>query len=542
MKRSNADAMMLISFTLKSHPSSSPLTYDKTAWQRGYRTCTKEVAQVIATDLPTDIHGTYYRNGPSKFDIGQDKLLHPFDGDGMVIAITFKDGEAFLRNRFVHTEGYLQEKSAQRVCFRGAFRSLKPGGIWTNFLDTKIKNVANTNVIYWGKKLLALYEAGKPYELDVNTLSVMEEKESTLGGLLSHPLHTFTAHPKICAHRHHLVGMSTKQELTSCTVTFYEFDDLFQTVQQREVILPGFGFFHDFVITKNYYLLLQAPVELNVWPIVLGLKAPAESMSFHADRPAKLYLIPRNLRDEVEVVDLDPHFVFHFVNGYEPKGDGKEIVFDSFRCDNLQVGVSTPQESWWDMDYAANIPYPLLTRYSLKKGEDGKWQTSHQTLSRKALDFSTINPDYMGKKHRYCYAMTGSSEQVSSPFQAFVKIDFEALEEGRSGVREMVYRPAKHEFLGEPLFVKRRRSNEDESEEDANTEEDDGYLVSLLFDGSSDRTETSLVIFDAKDISKGPIHRVPIPRVSFPLGLHSSFAYDLTVDDAEEVIKGFAQS
>ncbi|CAN0026125.1 unnamed protein product, partial [Laminaria digitata] len=90
--------------------------------------------------------------------IGEDLVKHSFDGDGMVMAISFTKEGAYYRNRFVQTKGYKQELKAGKQLYRG-FGNL-PGGPLKNAFRISRKNVANTNVVYWGGKLLALWEGG----------------------------------------------------------------------------------------------------------------------------------------------------------------------------------------------------------------------------------------------------------------------------------------------------------------------------------------------------------------------------------------------
>jgi len=41
------------------------------------------------------------------------RIHHPFDGDGMISAIAFRDGRAHFRNRFVRTAAYLEQRLAK---------------------------------------------------------------------------------------------------------------------------------------------------------------------------------------------------------------------------------------------------------------------------------------------------------------------------------------------------------------------------------------------------------------------------------------------
>jgi hypothetical protein len=62
------------------------------------------------------------------------------------------------------TLGMLTEQQAQRLLFRGAFSVGNPSGglpfISYNPFDLSVKGIANTGVVHWGGKLLALFEVG----------------------------------------------------------------------------------------------------------------------------------------------------------------------------------------------------------------------------------------------------------------------------------------------------------------------------------------------------------------------------------------------
>ncbi len=93
------------------------------------------------------------------------KIPQPFDGDGMIALFAFKDGRAFFANRYVRTAGFVAEQQAQKLLFRGAFSVGNPSGglpfISYNPFDLSVKGIANTGVVHWGGKLLALYEVGR---------------------------------------------------------------------------------------------------------------------------------------------------------------------------------------------------------------------------------------------------------------------------------------------------------------------------------------------------------------------------------------------
>ncbi len=57
----------------------------------------------VEGEIPTNLNGTLFRNGPGLLDIFGREIHHPFDGDGMICAVSFSNGRAHFRNRFVRT-------------------------------------------------------------------------------------------------------------------------------------------------------------------------------------------------------------------------------------------------------------------------------------------------------------------------------------------------------------------------------------------------------------------------------------------------------
>ncbi|CAN0128176.1 unnamed protein product, partial [Phaeothamnion confervicola] len=230
--------------------------YDFAAWKRQFEDAREEadsILEVTSGTLPSDISGTYFRNGGGKFRRGNDVYKHPFDGDGMVTAVTFRDGAAYYRNRLVRTAGLEREERAGRRLYRG-FGNLE-GGFFANAFNIKRKNLANTNVIFWGGKLLALWEAGVPHKLDPKSLETFGT--SQLGGALGDG-DVFSAHPRFDRRRNRLVNFGIKTIRGSETlITVYEFDDKFRPLSRREHKTSGFALIHDFALTDKYCIFFK---------------------------------------------------------------------------------------------------------------------------------------------------------------------------------------------------------------------------------------------------------------------------------------------
>mgnify|MGYP001014242753 CR=1 FL=1 len=104
--------------------------YLRGAWTPLHEEVNATDMRVLEGRIPTDIDGVYLRNtqNPVYQAIGR---YHPFDGDGMIHMIHFKDGRASYRNRFVDTKGLRAEQEAGRRMWAGLMEdprlSARPG-------------------------------------------------------------------------------------------------------------------------------------------------------------------------------------------------------------------------------------------------------------------------------------------------------------------------------------------------------------------------------------------------------------------------------
>ena len=102
---------VLTSLKPNQHP------YLNGAWQPNVDEYTATDMEVIG-EIPKDIDGVYVRNteNPVLEPLGH---YHPFDGDGMLHSISFKEGIAEYRNRFVRTKGFEAEQLAGEALWAG---------------------------------------------------------------------------------------------------------------------------------------------------------------------------------------------------------------------------------------------------------------------------------------------------------------------------------------------------------------------------------------------------------------------------------------
>ncbi|MCF2970502.1 carotenoid oxygenase family protein [Synechococcus sp. Nb3U1] len=478
--------------------SAATSTYSTADWQLGYRSLSQEYDYWISElegRIPARLRGTLFRNGPGKLEAGSQRYGHPFDGDGMICAITFVDGKVHFRNRFVRTREFEAEEKAGRVLYRGVFGTQKPGGWWANFLDLKFKNPANTNVIYQGEKLLALWEASAPYRLNPKTLAT-EGIETFAGGIAAHQ--PFTAHPRRDPATGDLIAFGVRAALNS-TLLFYRLDPKGQLTEKREYQIPGFAFLHDFVWTPHYRIFFQNPVAFNPLPFVLGWQSAGTCLTLKVGDPTRIWLFP-NSGTPIQL-ETEPGFVFHFVNGYEA---GEQVIVDAILYE--EYPALEPNADYLQIDFT-QIPAGKLWRFYL----DPKAGTvSRELLLDRSVEFPAIHPNCMGGSHRYLYIGTTHVPGPNAPLQAILKLDTET---GRT----QQYSFAPRGFVGEPVFIPDPDSHA----------EDEGWIVTVIFDAASQRSQ--VVILEAQDLAAGPIARIPL-RHHIPYGLHGSFTPQVWVE------------
>ena len=384
---------------------------------------------LVEPSLPADLIGTYYRNGPGQFEVGGEKVLHPFDADGMVSAATFNGaGSCFFRNRFVRTQGFQQERRAGKMLYPGQFGNPKP--FWAG--GGTAKNVANTNVIYWGGRLMALWEGGQPHKLD--PLSLGTAGATDLADVVPKGK-SMTAHPRYDANTGRLVAYGyTPNPLTGTALRIFEFDPSFRlkgTVSEYKV--PGvFGLFHDCAVTRNYIVFTASPQSLGDLKragldFLLGRRALAESIEFDKTKPATFLVFRRDGADggTPRVIPADCHFNFHYANAFEDPATGR-LVLDSVRADELQLGDMAAGRAggvpvWETVDFAGEVPPSRLWRYTLdvERGEC----VSAKCLSPRHLDFPVVNPVASCKEHTFVWANCGASEATAAPPQGIIRVD-----------------------------------------------------------------------------------------------------------------------
>lgn len=470
-------------------------------WAKGYESQLTEYSywiDEIEGTIPPELQGTLFRNGPGSLEVNSQKIGHPFDGDGMICAITFKEGQAHFQNRYVRTEGYLKEQAAGKILYRG-FGTQKAGGWLANIFDTNFKNAANTSVIYWGDKLWAMWEGGQPHQLNPETLETIGT--DNLNGLLE-TKQPFSAHPRIIDNRFINFGV---KGITPQSLTIFELDEFGNKLEQHSHPLSGFAFLHDMLVTENYYIFVQHPFQVKGLPFLLGFKTIEQCFDFNPEQPTKIILISRHGNHDLEILETDSFFGFHHGNAWEK--DGK-IYFESICSDSF------PQKQQEELDLAAisfdDFPNGELWEFELNLSPK---TVVHRKVIERGCEFPSVNPAWVGKEHRYVYMSACNSSAENGPLQAILKLDKETSD-------QQIWSVAPKGFAGEPIFVPRPHG----------TQEDDGWLISLVYDAATHHSYVT--ILDAQDLNQ-VIAKLHLKH-HVPHGFHGNWTSKIFLESSKD--------
>ncbi|MEM9135402.1 MAG: carotenoid oxygenase family protein [Actinomycetota bacterium] len=458
------------------------------AWTPQYEEVDATEMEVIG-EIPTDLDGIYVRNteNPVHDSIG---LYHPFDGDGMLHAMSFRNGRATYRNRFVRTEAFLAEAEAGHALWAGLTgnpkKSQRPG--WGARGD--MKDASSTDVIVHAGEILSThYMCGEGYRFDPATL----DQVGTANWV---PPEGVSAHPKVDLETGELLFFNYGKQAPYMHYGVVGPDRKLKHLIPIE--LPGPRLPHDMAFTRNHSILVDLPFFWNAELLEAGFHVP----TFHDHLPTRFAIVPRyGSPTEIRWFEADPTFVLHWMNAYE---EGDEIILDGYfqedpDPDPLDAPGRDPRLAriMAGIDEQSFRPKLHRWRFNLRTG-----RTTEERLDDRILEFGMWNQRYAGRKNRYLYSTT--TEPGFFLFNGLVKHDLEA---GTSV--ELDFGP--NRFGSEAPFCPRRGA----------TAEDDGYLVSFITDVDHARSEC--VVIDARDVAGGPLCRIILPH-QISSGTHATWA------------------
>ena len=394
---------------------------------------------------------------------GANPRAHPsadwFLGEGMIHGVEISDGKANW-----YRNRYVQTPLLDYPEITNENR-LIPGN-----------SLANTHIVGHAGKILALQETQVPIEMasDLSTVGPY-----SFDGKLERNM---TAHPKICPITGEMLFFG--YGIMPPFMTYHRVSRDGELVQSEIIDVKAATMVHDFAITENYVLFLDLPM---LWDLK-KLGKPGIPISYDESYGARIGVMPRTGKsDDVQWFEIEPCYIYHTMNAYE---HGSKILFHAPKLVGYtSVGMKNP-------------PIPKLHRWTIDLDTG---TVKEEQVDDIGVDFPITSPHLVGQSHKHGYVAEFDTGGV--PYiLGFHKYEME------SGSRS-TYRFTDGRSGSEPTFVPAMNAKD----------EDDGYLLSYVFDPNENASE--LVILNAKEISDEPIARIHL-QARVPAGFHGSWIAD----------------
>ena len=334
--------------------------------------------------IPRDLNGTFYRNGPNPAYEPRGRY-HWFDGDGMIHAITLRDGRAAYRNRWVQSDGLKEERAAGEALYPGLLE-LSPSEA------PRFKVTANTNIVFHAGTLLALVESALPTQMAPDSLDTVGLYD--FGGRLNGPM---TAHPKMDPETGEMLffGYSPFPPYLQ-----YHVADRAGALVRSEVIdIAWPSMIHDFAITAEHVIFILCPLVFSLE----NLATTGKLFSWEPERGTRIGVMPRRGGNaDLRWFETEASYVFHPMNAY---AEGEAIVLDVSRYNALRF---MDREAWRQPSIGDDDAARLHRwRIDLRRGGS----ITSTPLDDTSGEFPRVDERRLGRKHRFGYlAATGPED------------------------------------------------------------------------------------------------------------------------------------
>ena len=433
--------------------------------------------EVVQGAVPSDLSGSYLRNGPNPRFPPIGSYTFPIDGDGMVHGLWFEDGTVRYRNRFVETPGLRAEERAQRALWPGLMTFDPPTAdlVGADLAGT-FKDLPDINVVRHAGRLLALAEGNRPFELTAELATVGPWLFD--GGLPK----GLCAHPKVDPHTGELVAF--RYDFTEPFLTWSVVGrDGTMAQPETAIEIDGTYMIHDCAITEHHLVLFVCPFRFDIAAAMRGQSV----LAWEPERGTRIAVVPRD-GSAVRWFDAEPFWVWHFANAFEDGTD--RIIVDFCRWEQPVLGGSelAPQGS------VQRATLPL----------DGR-PVRFDTLDDRVGEFPRVDDRLLGRRH-HRFHVAGVDPDQPPPGVGM----WNTLERFDADTGHKVVRRGGLVCFGEAVFAPRRDS----------ADEDDGYVMTYAYDTVT--TQSTFIILDAADIAGEPVATLQLPQ-RVPFGLHGAW-------------------
>ncbi|GHO46362.1 carotenoid oxygenase family protein [Ktedonospora formicarum] len=459
----------------------------------GYSSLEQEVVLdrlPVSGTIPHWLEGSLLRNGPAKFEMGQQNFRHWFDGFGMLHRFTFQQGQISYANKFLRSDSYVQSMEEGRIV--GSSFGTDPCKAVFKKTQSVLINT-NVSVDQMVGQFVAMTESPIPVRFDPHTLDTL--------GVVEYD-DRLTGHHG-CAHPHHdgtariLSFMTEFGPQCEFKVFAIENDSAPHRtpIGSYPVTMPPY--IHSFSISEHYIIIAEYPYRLNPLSLQSG-KAYVENLQWLPEEGARFVVMDKQDGSIVRIFSTDAFFCFHHINSFEQDGDifvdlvaysdatiVKGLYLDQLRGISQEIPTQQPSE---------------FRRYHLPLSSKTE-VASYEHITNARIELPTINyQSYNARDYSIAYGVCTDWEHPEVVSNQLVRIDArqkKALTWSEEGC-----------YPGEPIFVEAPEARA----------EDDGVVLSVVLNGK--KGNSFLLVLDAHTFHE--IGRAEVPH-HIPFGFHGLF-------------------
>ncbi|KAJ7996197.1 hypothetical protein DPEC_G00234560 [Dallia pectoralis] len=511
----------------------------------------EETPEPIATKvfgtIPTWIRGNFLRNGPGKFEFGNQHYNHWFDGMAMLHRFNIVDGSVTYRSSFLRSDAYKKNSERDRIMVSEYGTVSMPDpckNFFLRFLSRfeKIEATDNASISFVKYKgdCYVSTESNFMHRVDPESLETMDKVDWSKFVAVN----MATAHPHIepdgTAYNmgNSYGAKGALYNIITVPPTKNHTDDTLEGAKVLCSIIPADpskpSYYHSFAMTENYVLFIEQPIKMDLLKIVtskLRGKGINQGIYWDPKLDTVFHLVDKHTgKTSSTKFHTKPLSVFHQINAYEDNGfmvldmccyDNGDSI-DNYLIQNLrksgealdQVYNATPRA------FPRRFVLPLNVNDDTPIGVNlntllGSSATSVKTSKNKVVcDFENLHGDDLLEYGGLEFPQINYSKFNTRRYRYFYGCGFRhlvgdsLLKMDLKGKKLKVWYK-KGMFPSEPVFVPSPEA----------VDEDDGVILSVVVTPAEDKC-TFLLVLDARTWEELGGAKVP---VNIPYGFHGAF-------------------
>ncbi|KAM6044866.1 carotenoid-cleaving dioxygenase, mitochondrial isoform 1-T1 [Theristicus caerulescens] len=501
----------------------------------------------IKGHIPKWINGNLLRNGPGKFEFGEEKFNHWFDGMALLHQFRLENGTVTYRSKFLQSNSYLTNSQHNRIVVSefGTLAMPDPcksvfGRFMSRFEMPQPSDNASVNYVVYKGDYYVSNENIFMYKVDPETLETKEKvdwsKFVAVNGATAHPHYgsdgtTYNMGNSYGKHgsRYNIIQVPPQKSNRSDTL---EGAKVLCSIAPMDKTKPSY--YHSFGMSENYIIFIEQPIKLNILQIItskLRGKAISEGISWEPQYNTRFHVVNKHTGEVLPGQWYSkPFAAFHQINAFEDHGcvvldlccqdDGTTLA--TYKLQNLRrsgegldqtyasISRAFPRRFVLPLNVNSDTPAgknlnPLsYTLARAVKDADGKVWCTHENLHPEGfekvggLEFPQINySQYNGRRYRYFYGC-GFRHLVGD---SLIKVDVET--------KNFKIWQEDGSYPSEPVFVPVPNA----------MAEDSGVILSVVVSPIENQS-AFLLVLDAETFRE--LGRAEV-AVQMPYGFHGIF-------------------